>query len=129
MTSLKAFDDGKISKPLIITLAALVLVGSGALAYFLQAGKSDGYDVDRRYTAKIQAFANTKTSGYQGKRIAEVIRFAEIRGVNGQKIFLQDPAEGFSNCEVGDVVDYRLDESDMTGNARFVYGQSSCREP
>ncbi len=129
MTSFKAVNDRNIPKSQIITLAVLVLMGSGALAYFLQAGKSDGYDVDRRYSATILGFANTKTSGYQGKRIAEVIRFAEIRGVNGQKIFLQDPAEGFSNCEVGDVVDYRLDESDMTGNARFVYGQSSCREP
>lgn len=129
MTSIKAFNDRNIPKSLTITLAILVLLGGGALAYFLQAGKSDGYDVDRRYTAKIQGFANTKTSGYEGPRFAKVIRFAEIRGLNAQKIFLQDPGQGFSNCEVGDVVEYRLDRNRFPGNARFVYSPASCRTP
>ena len=123
MTSLKAFDDRNIPKSITITLVALVLLGSGVLSYYLQSRKSDGYDVNRRYTAKILAIAETKASWTGGPR------FAEIHGLNGQKIFLQDPRQKFSNCEVGDVVEYRLDRNGLPGNARFVYNPASCRTP
>ena len=120
MTSVRAFDYRHIRQALTGALAALVLLGS-VVAYNHQYRTANGYVADRPYTAKILAIVETKASLLWGPR------FVKISGVNGQKIFLQDPDDKFSHCNVGDVIEYRLDRHGRPGNLRFIYSPASCR--
>ena len=98
------------------TVAIVVLLATFLLPQLLDAWQAEGYVADRRYSAHIVAINDIPRRS---------TRFAMIEGLAGRKIWLTDPRFNFRRCQVGDLIEYRM-ELGIKVRDKFVYIGQSC---